>query len=63
MLAFTDENAISLWSVAPSANWVYEVERDGPRSVVVKFFNVQTHNEAEFQAEIEGSRIKVEYRS
>ena len=60
VLAFTDENTVTLWSVAPRANWVYEVERDGPRSVEVKFFNLRTHQEAEFHAEVEGSRIKVE---
>jgi len=61
VLEFTDESTLTLWSVAPNASWVYDVERDGPRSVEVKFFNVQTHNEAGFHAEIEGSRIKVEY--
>ena len=61
VLEFTDENSITVSSVAPSADWVFEVERDGPRSVEVKFFNARTHDEAEFHAEVEGSRIKVEY--
>jgi hypothetical protein len=61
VLAFSDQSTITLSSVAPNASWVYEVERNGPRSIEVKFFNVQTHNEADFHAEIEGSHIKVEY--
>ena len=60
VLAFADESAITLWSVTATQGWVYNVERDGPRSVVIKFFNTQTHDEAEFQAELEGNRIKVE---
>jgi hypothetical protein len=60
VLAFADETTITVWSVAPKANWVYEVENNGPRTIAVKFFNVQTHREATFQAEVEGNRIKVE---
>ncbi len=60
VLAFADESTITLWSVSKSQGWVYEVEHDGPRSVVIKFFNTQTHDEAEFQAELESDRIKVE---
>ena len=63
VLAFSDASAIAVWSVAPNANWVSEVERDGPRAVEVKFFNVRTHAEAKFQAELEGTRIKVEYET
>jgi hypothetical protein len=63
VLAFSDASAIAVWSVAPNANWVSKVEHDGPRAVEVKFFNVRTGAEAKFQAELDGTRIKVEYET
>ena len=59
-LTFTDGREISVYSVIREPNWVHEVEKNGPRSVEVKFFNVVTEQEAEFHAEVEGGSIKVE---
>lgn len=55
-----DGSRIFVASVSPERNWVYEIDRNGPRSVEVKFFNVATEREGEFHAELEGGRIKVE---
>ncbi len=55
-----DGSAIYVASVSPQANWVFEIDRNGPRSVEVKFFNVVTEREGEFHASLEGGRIKVE---
>jgi len=52
--------AIAVWSVTPSANWVFQIDRNGPGTVEVKFFNVVTEREAQFHAELDGGRIKVE---
>ena len=53
-------NDISLYGFYPNSGWVHEVERDGPRLVKLKFFNVQTGNDREWKAEVDGGRIKVE---
>jgi len=55
-----DGSSISVASVAPSSDWVYEIEKNGPRSVEVEFFNIVTRREGEFHAELENGRIKVE---
>ncbi len=47
-------------SVTPEPNWVYEIARNGPRTVEIKFFNVATGRDREFHATVEGGRIKVE---
>jgi len=54
-----DGSTVTVWSVSPQANWVYQIDVNGPRSVEVKFFNVKTQAEAEFHAAVEGGRIKV----
>jgi hypothetical protein len=54
-----DGSSVTVWSVSAQANWVYQIDVNGPRSVEVKFFNVQTHAEAEFHAQVEGGRIKL----
>lgn len=54
-----DGSSVMVWSVAPQANWVYQIDVNGPRSVEVKFFNVKTQAEAEFHAQVEGGRITV----
>ena len=63
VLAFADQATLTLWSVSAMTGWVYDVEHDGPNSVVVNFFNTQTNAEAEFQAELEDTGIQVEYDS
>lgn len=55
-----DGSSIYVASVTPEANWVFDIEKNGPRSVEVKFFNVATEREGEFHAALEGGRIKVE---
>ena len=55
-----DGSAIYVASVSPQANWVFEIDRNGPRTVEVKFFNVATEREGEFHASVERGRIKVE---
>jgi len=52
--------AIAVWSVTPSANWVFEIDRNGPGTVEIKFFNVATQREAQFAAELDGGHIRVE---
>jgi len=59
-LAVTDDSAIELYAFYPESGWVYELEKNGPREVTIKFFNVQTEQEAEWKAQIEDSGIKVE---
>ncbi len=54
-----DGSSVTVWSVSPQANWVYQIDVNGPRSVEVKFFNVKTQAEAEFHAAVEGGRIKL----
>ena len=55
-----DGSSISVASVSPQANWVYEIETNGPRTVEIKFFNVATGSDREFHATVEGGQIKVE---
>ena len=55
-----DGSSISVASLSPQANWVYEIAKNGPRSVEIKFFNVATGSDREFHATVEGGRIKVE---
>lgn len=43
-----------------SPEWVYEIDKNGPHSVEIKFFNLVSEREAEFHAEFDGGRIKVE---
>ena len=55
-----DGSSIYVVSLTPQPKWVYEVEKNGPRSVEVKFFNVDTGRDREFHATVEGGRIEVE---
>ncbi len=55
-----DGSAIYVASVSPQANWVFEIDRNGPRTIEVKFFNIATEREGEFHASVERGRIKVE---
>ncbi len=55
-----DGSSIYVASLTPQANWVYEIAKNGPRSVEIKFFNVATGRDREFHAAVEGGRIKVE---
>ncbi len=55
-----DGSAIYVSAVNLESNWVFEVEKNGPRSVEIKFFNVVTKRDSEFHASLEGGRIKVE---
>ena len=55
-----DGSSIYVASVTPQTNWVYEIARNGPRSIEIKFFNVATGRDREFHATVEGGRIKVE---
>jgi len=56
----SDGSSIAVASVTPQADWVFEIEKNGPRSVEIKFFNVVTKRDGEFHASLEGGRIKVE---
>ena len=47
-------------SVAREANWVSQVDKNGPGSVEIKFFNTVTQRDEEFHATVESGRIKVE---
>jgi hypothetical protein len=51
---------ITLYGFYPEPGWVYQVERNGPRTVKLKFFNTQTEQDREWKAQIEGGRIQVE---
>jgi len=55
-----DGSSISVASLSPQANWVYEIANNGPRTIEIKFFNVATGSDREFHATVEGGRIKVE---
>ncbi len=55
-----DGSSISVASVTPQSKWVYEIAKNGPRTVEIKFFNVDTGRDREFHATVEGGRIKVE---
>lgn len=55
-----DGSSINVASLSPQANWVYEIAKNGPRSVEIKFFNVATGSDREFHATVDGGRIKVE---
>ena len=52
--------SISLYGFYPNSGWVHEVERNGPGTVKLKFFNVQTERDREWKATVDGGRIKVE---
>ncbi len=60
VLTYTNGSAIELYGVYAGTGWVYDVEQNGPEKVKIKFFNIQTENEAEWTAKIENGRIKVE---
>jgi hypothetical protein len=55
-----DGSSIRVQSLTPQSKWVYEIEKNGPRTVEIKFFNVDTGRDREFHATVEGGRIKVE---
>jgi len=55
-----DGSNIYVNSITPEPNWVFQVEKNGPRSVEVKFFNVVTKRDSEFHAKVDGGRIQVE---
>jgi hypothetical protein len=55
-----DGSSISVASVTRQANWVSQVDKNGPRTVEIKFFNTATGRDEEFHATVEGGRIKVE---
>jgi hypothetical protein len=59
-LQLVDGTQLTVYSVVRGTDWVHQVDRDGPRSVEIKFFNVVTEREAEFHAELENGRVKVE---
>lgn len=60
VLTYTNGSAIEVYGVYAGTGWVYDVEQNGPEKVKIKFFNIQTENEAEWTAKIENGRIKVE---
>ncbi|MGE5211181.1 MAG: hypothetical protein ACM3MM_07935 [Acidobacteriota bacterium] len=55
-----DGSSIYVASVTRQANWVSQVDKNGPRTVEIKFFNTATRQDEEFHATVEGGRIKVE---
>ena len=55
-----DGASISVASVAREANWVFQIDTNGPSTVEIKFFNTVTQRDQEFHATVEGGRIKVE---
>ena len=55
-----DGSSIYVVSLTPQPKWVYEIEKNGPRTIEIKFFNVDTGRDREFHAKVEGGRIKVE---
>ena len=55
-----DGSSISVASVNRQANWVSQVDKNGPRSGEIKFFNTATQQDEEFHATVENGRIKVE---
>ena len=56
----SDGTSIQVASVAPQANWVYQVSVNGPRTVEVKFYNTATGADREFHAAVNNGRITVE---
>jgi hypothetical protein len=55
-----DGSSIYVASVARQPDWVSQVDKNGPRTVEIKFFNTATGRDEEFHATVEGGRIKVE---
>ncbi len=55
-----DGSSIYVASVNRQANWVSQVDKNGPRTVEIKFFNTATQRDEEFHATVENGRIKVE---
>lgn len=55
-----DGSSISVASLSPQTNWVYTIEKNGPRTVEIKFFNVATGSDREFHATVESGHINVE---
>ena len=55
-----DGSSIYVASLTPQPKWVYEIEKNGPRTVEIKFFNVDTGRDREFHATVDGGRVKVE---
>ncbi len=53
-------NSISLYGFYPNGGWIKEVALNGPSTVKLKFFNVQTERDHEWKATIQGGRIQVE---
>jgi hypothetical protein len=55
-----DGSSIYVASVNRQPNWVSQVDKNGPRTVEIKFFNTTTEEDEEFHATVENGRIKVE---
>jgi hypothetical protein len=55
-----DGSSIYVASVTRQTNWVSEIEKNGPRTIEIKFFNTATQRDEEFHATVESGRIKVE---
>jgi outer membrane biosynthesis protein TonB len=55
-----DGSSIYVASVARQPNWMSQVDKNGPRTVEIKFFNTATQRDEEFHATVENGRIKVE---
>jgi hypothetical protein len=55
-----DGSSIYVASVTRQTNWVSEIDKNGPRTVEIKFFNTATQRDEEFHATVENGRIKVE---
>ena len=55
-----DGSSIYVASLARQPNWVAQIDKNGPRTVEIKFFNTATQQDQEFHATVEGGRIKVE---
>ena len=60
VLTYVDRSEITLYGFYPNPGWVHEVERDGPRAVKLKSFNIRTEREGEWKAQIEDDGIQVE---
>ena len=60
VLAYTNGNSLSLYSVSTSSGWVYRAESNGPKTVKLKFFNTENGEDSEWKATIESGQIKIE---
>ena len=59
VIAYHDGNTLEFWSASTESGWVFDVERNSPSVIEVKFFNTNSGDEAKFVIEREGGGLEV----